>query len=371
MGNPQGFLKIKRKEGPHRPVEERILDYNEVEQELPEDERRLQASRCMDCGVPFCHWACPVANIMPEWQDKLYRGDWKAAYDILHETNNFPEFTGRVCPAPCEASCVLSVNDDAVTIRNNELYVAEKAFKEGYIRPMPPEKRTGKRVAVIGSGPSGLACADILNRLGHTVVLYEAEDSIGGYLRFGIPDFKLEKQIIDRRVDILKQEGLIIKTGIKIGRDIPASELKKEYDAICLTIGAREPRDLIVPGRKLDGIHFAIEYLTQQNKIVRGDTIPEADLIRAYNKHVVVIGGGDTGSDCVGSANRQGAASITQIEVLAKPPDHRTESEPWPLWPKLLKTSSSHEEGCERLWNIQTKKFNRKFSVYCLRLKSS
>ncbi len=357
MGNPRGFLNIKRKEGPYRPVEERILDYNEVEQQLPEHEREMQASRCMDCGVPFCHWACPVSNIMPEWQDKLYHGDWKTAYDILNETNNFPEFTGRVCPALCEASCVLSLDDDAVTIRNNELYVAEKAFKEGYIVPRPPDRKTGKKVAVIGSGPAGLACADLLNRAGHTVVLYEAECSVGGYLRFGIPDFKLEKSIIDRRVNILKKEGLIIKTGVKIGKDIQASELKKEYDAICLAIGAREPRNLMIPGRDLKGIHYALEYLTQQNKIVRGDLISEADLIRAYGKNVVVIGGGDTGSDCVGSANRQGAASITQIEVLPRPPEHRTENEPWPLWPKLLKTSSSHEEGCERMWNILTKKF--------------
>lgn len=357
MGNPRGFLEIRRKDSGYRPVEERIQDYREVEAELPEEIRRQQASRCMDCGVPFCHWACPLANIMPEWQDMIYRGDYKSAYEILQETNNFPEFTGRVCPALCEASCVLSINDDAVTVRNNELFIIEKAFKEGYVTPRPPETRTGKKVAVIGSGPAGLACADVLNKSGHTVVLFEAEDSVGGYLRFGIPDFKLDKSIIDRRVDILQKEGLIIKTGIKVTVDM-LFQLQKEFDAVCITIGAREPRDLDIPGRDLKGIHFAMEYLTQQNKIVRGDIIQDEELIRAYNKRVVVIGGGDTGSDCVGSANRQGAHSITQIEILPKPPEHRTESEPWPMWPKLHKTSSSHEEGCERHWNVLTKKFN-------------
>ena len=357
MGNPRGFLDIRRKESGYRPVEERIQDYREVETELPEEIRKQQASRCMDCGVPFCHWACPIANIMPEWQDMIYRGDYKSAYEILQETNNFPEFTGRVCPALCEASCVLSINDDAVTIRNNELFVIEKAFKEGYVKPRLPETRTGKKVAVIGSGPAGLACADFLNKSGHTVVLFEAEDSVGGYLRFGIPDFKLDKSIIDRRVDILQKEGLIIKTGTKVTGDM-LSRMRNEYDAVCITIGAREPRDLNLPGRELKGIHFAMEYLAQQNKIVRGDNIPEKELIIALNKRVVVIGGGDTGSDCVGSANRQGAHSITQIEILPMPPEHRTESEPWPMWPKLHKTSSSHEEGCERHWNVLTKKFN-------------
>ena len=357
MGNPKGFIEVGRQEAGYRPVEERISDYREVEKQLPEDARRLQASRCMDCGVPFCHWACPVENIMPEWQEMLYRGDWKSAYDILQETNNFPEFTGRVCPAPCEASCVLAINDDAVTIRGNELAVIERAFEEGFVRPRPPEERTGKRVAVIGSGPAGLACADILNRAGHTVVLYEAEDSVGGYLRFGIPDFKLDKRIIDRRVDILRQEGLIIKTGVAVGSDVAVSDIRSDCDALCIAIGARAPRDLNIEGRELEGIHFAMEYLSQQNKIVRGDEIPEDKLIKALDRHVVVIGGGDTGSDCVGSANRQGARSITQLEILPKPSEKRTENEPWPLWPKLLRYSSSHEEGCERMWNVVTKRF--------------
>ncbi|MBN2040905.1 MAG: glutamate synthase subunit beta [Spirochaetes bacterium] len=358
MGDPRGFLNVKRKEAGYRPVEERVQDYREVEVQLPEEERKLQASRCMDCGVPFCHWSCPVSNIMPDWQDKIYRGEWKAAYEILQGTNNFPEFTGRVCPALCEASCVLAINDEAVTIRNNELFVIEKAFELRLVRPVQPEKRTGKKVAVIGGGPAGLACADNLNKAGHSVVIFEAEDSVGGYMRFGIPDFKLEKSIIDRRINLLKEEGIEIKTGIKVGESISASELMREYDAICLAIGAREPRDINVSGRELKGIYFAMQYLSQQNRIVRGDKIPEEELIRAYNKKVVVIGGGDTGSDCVGSANRQGAAYVTQIELLPRPPENRTENDPWPLWAKIIKTSSSHEEGCERMWSIKTRNFS-------------
>ncbi len=356
MGDPKGFLKIKRQEAGYRPVEERVNDYLEVERNLPEDARRQQASRCMDCGVPFCHWACPVSNIMPEWQDRLYHGDWKGAYDILQETNNFPEFTGRVCPAPCEPSCVLAINDDAVTIRQNELAVIEKAFAMGYVKPNPPAVRTGKKVAVIGGGPAGLACAGILNQKGHEVTLFESADGVGGYLRYGIPDFKLNKSIIDRRVNILIEEGLVVKTGITVGKDIPVADIRKEFDAVCIAIGAREPRDLVIPGCELSGIHFALEYLSQQNRIVKGDRIPPEELIMAYDKNVVVIGGGDTGSDCVGTANRQGARSITQMELLPQPPDHRTDREPWPLWPRLLKTSSSHEEGCTRLWNVSTKK---------------
>ncbi|OHD14165.1 MAG: glutamate synthase [Spirochaetes bacterium GWB1_36_13] len=357
MGNPKGFLTIKRKESGYRPVEERLQDYSEVEKELPEKERKDQAARCMDCGVPFCHWACPVGNVMPEWQDMIYKGDWKAAYDILQETNNFPEFTGRVCPALCEPSCVLSVNDDPVTIRQNELAVIEKAFQEGYIKANPPKVRTGKKVAVIGSGPAGLACSDILNKKGHSVTLFEAEDEVGGYLRFGIPDFKLNKKMIDRRVNLLKEEGIEIMTGKTVGKDISIKDLKKKYDAVCITIGAREARDIKIDGRDLKGIHFAMDFLGQQNKIVRGDKIAEAELINALDKSVVVIGGGDTGSDCVGTSNRHGARKVVQIELLPEPPKNRTEKEPWPLWPKILKTSSSHEEGCERMWCISTKKF--------------
>ena len=357
MGDPKGFLNFKRRESGYRPVEERIQDYGEVEKLLPDEQRQAQAARCMDCGVPFCHWGCPVGNIMPEWQDKIFKGEWKEAYEILQETNNFPEFTGRVCPAPCEASCVLSIGDESVTIRQNELAVIERAFQEGFVKPSPPEKRSGKKVAVIGGGPAGLASADILNRAGHSVVLYEGEDSIGGYLRFGIPDFKLDKEVIDRRLAIMETEGITFKTGVWVGKDISIKDLKKEFDAVCITIGARKARDLPIPGRGLNGIHFAMDYLAQQNCIVRGDDISEDDLIMAYNKDVLVIGGGDTGSDCVGSANRQGAHLITQVEIMSQPPKQRTEKEPWPLWPHLMKTSSSHEEGCERMWNVLTKEF--------------
>jgi glutamate synthase (NADPH) small chain len=357
MGDPRGFIKVKRQEAGYRPVEERVNDYSEVEKHLPDDARRMQASRCMDCGTPFCHWACPVSNIMPEFQDRLYRGDWKGAYDILQETNHFPEFTGRVCPALCEASCVLGIGDDAVTIRQNELAVIEKAFALGLVTPQPPAVRTGKTVAVIGGGPAGLAAADWLNKAGHTVTIFESADGVGGYLRYGIPNFKLNKYIIERRVNLLVEEGLIIKTGVTVGKDVPASKLRKEFDAICICIGAREARDLPIEGRNLKGIHLALTYLTQQNRVLKGDTLPEDELIRAYDKNVVVIGGGDTGADCVGTANRQGAKCVIQLELLPKPAEHRTSREPWPLWPKLLKTSSSHEEGCQRLWNVSTKRF--------------
>src|SRR5512137_2174972 len=286
MGDPKGFMHIRRLEAGYRPVEERVNDYSEVEKHLPDDARRLQASRCMDCGVPFCHWACPVSNIMPEWQDRVYRGDWKGAYDILQETNNFPEFTGRVCPALCEASCVLAIGEEAVTIRQNELAVIEKAYSLGLVKPSPPEHRTGKRVAVIGGGPAGLACADLLNRAGHSVTLFEAADGVGGYLRYGIPDFKLNKYIIDRRVNLMVEEGLVIKTGITVGKDIAASAVREEFDAVCITIGSREARDLPIEGRELRGIYPALDYLVQQHRIVQGDRISEDRLINAYDKCV-------------------------------------------------------------------------------------
>lgn len=357
MGDPRGFIKIDRIENRYRPVEERIQDYHEVETQLPEDIRRYQAARCMDCGVPFCHWGCPVGSLIPEWQDKLYQGDWKAAYEILQKTNNFPEFTGRLCPGLCEGACVLDINDDPVTIRANEFAVIERAFEAGYVQPNPPKVRTGKRVAVIGSGPAGLACADSLNKIGHTVMLFEAADAVGGYLRYGVPDFKMEKRFIDRRVTIMQQEGLEIRTGVRVGKDIPAERLLRDFDAVCIAIGARKPRDLPVPGRELNGVYFAMEYLEQQNRVLRGDAIPAADRITAEGKHVVVIGGGDTGSDCVGTANRQGARSVTQIELLPSLPNKRAEHEPWPIYPRLYKSSSSHEEGCERMFNIQTTSF--------------
>ena len=357
MVNPRGFIEIERIENRYRPIRERVQDFNEVETQLPQDMRRYQAARCMDCGVPFCHWACPVGSLIPEWQDKLQQGDWRAAYDILQHTNNFPEFTGRLCPAPCESGCVLGINDDPVTIRENELAVIELAFSKGYVRATPPQQRTGKKVAVIGSGPAGMACADSLNKAGHTVVLYEAADAIGGLLRYGVPDFKLNKGVIDRRVAIMQEEGLIIKTGVKVGHDLPADELLAEFDAVCLTIGARQPRDLPIPGRDLDGIHQALDFLEQQNRVVRGEQVPPDERITAQDRHVLVIGGGDTGSDCVGTAHRQGAKSVTQIEILPEPPHSRAANEPWPLWPKVFKISSSHEEGCERKFNILTKAF--------------
>jgi glutamate synthase (NADPH/NADH) small chain len=358
MGDPEGFLKIKRMESGYRPVEERVNDYREVEMLLPGKQRELQASRCMDCGVPFCHWSCPVSNVMPEWQDMVFRKDWKAAYEILKLTNNFPEFTGRVCPAPCEASCVLSINDEPVTIRQNELAVIEKAFDMGYVKPEPPAHRTGKKVAVIGSGPAGLACADMLNKKGHLVTVFEAADRPGGYLRYGIPDFKLDKKIIDRRIALMMSEGIEFKTRIRAGLDISSLDLCTTYDAVMMAIGAREPRDLNIGGRSLRGIYYAMDYLEQQNRRISGDIIPEDEIIKTIGRKVVVIGGGDTGSDCVGNANRQGAASITQVEILPEPPEHRTDSDPWPLWPKVKKTSSSHEEGCERLWNVKTLSFH-------------
>lgn len=357
MGNPVGFKYIRRKIAGYRPIEERINDYSEVETKLSPSERIRQAERCMDCGTPTCQWGCPVANIMPEWQHYMYTGQWKMAIDNLHSTNNFPEFTGKICPAPCENACVLNIHEEPVTIRENESAVVEKAFEMGYIKPLPPKVRSGKKVAVIGSGPSGLACADLLNKWGHSVILYEKDDAPGGILRYGIPDFKLNKQTIDRRLAILLYEGLNIKANTEVGIDISASELIDSYDAICLAIGAMKPRDLQIEGRELKGIHFAMEYLTQQNKINSGQLVPAYERISARNKHVVIIGGGDTGSDCVGTAIRQKARSVTQIEILPKPPLKRSLNNPWPYWANVLRQSSSHEEGCERKWSLTTKKF--------------
>ncbi|MDR2072566.1 MAG: glutamate synthase subunit beta [Spirochaetaceae bacterium] len=372
MGDPRGFLKIKRKMSGYRPVEERINDYSEVEIRLSDDDRRLQASRCMDCGVPFCHWACPVANLMPEWQDRLFRNDWAGAWAILEYTNPFPEFTGRVCPALCEASCVLGANDEPVTIRQNELAVIEKAFELGFVNPRPPLRRNGKKVAVVGAGPAGLSAAYYLNRRGFAVTVFEGDRKPGGYLRYGIPDFKLDKSFIDRRVSLMDAEGVAFKTNTRIGRGrygfgrpgsggeiIDPRELEGSFDLILLTIGAREPRDLSIPGRELSGIVQALDFLSLQNRAIAGELAggPESESITAYGKQVLVIGGGDTGADCVGTANRQGAKQVTQVEVLSKPPEHRPQEEPWPLWPKVLKTSSSHLEGGERLWSVNTKAF--------------
>jgi len=357
MGDPKGFLKIKKKPAGNRPIHERTDDYSEVEQVLNSEDRQLQASRCMDCGIPFCHWGCPVDNLIPEWNDLLYRGDWRGASERLHHTNNFPEFTGRICPAPCEHSCVLNIDGDPVTIRENEAAIVEKAFAEGYIKPNPPKIRTGKKVAVIGSGPAGMAAADQLNKAGHTVTLFEKDRKAGGLLRYGIPDFKLNKHTIDRRLKIMMAEGIEVKTETEIGKDISGKKIMAKYDALCLAIGAMHPRDLDIEGRDLDGVHFAMDYLTQQNKVNDGAYVAYDNRITAENRHVLVIGGGDTGSDCVGTAIRQGAMSVTQIEILPKPPEKRAGDNPWPYFAKTLKTSTSHEEGCERRWSLSTLRF--------------
>ena len=358
MADPKGFLKIARKEAGNRPLQDRVRDFGEVEQTLNSADRKLQAARCMDCGIPFCHWACPVINVIPEFQDELHKGDWKRASDVLHSTNNFPEFTGRVCPAPCEAACVLTIDKSPVTIRENEGAIAEMAFREGYITARPPVKRTGKKVAVIGSGPAGLACADQLNKEGHLVTVYEKEDAVGGLLRYGIPDFKLNKEVVDRRIQLLIEEGIDFQTDMEAGVNLDIQELVKHYDAVCIAIGAEVPRDLPVEGRDLEGIHYAMDFLRQQNKINQGQDIPYDYLINARDKNVVVLGGGDTGSDCVGTAVRQGAKSITQIEILPKPREVDGKENPeWPYMGKVLKTTTSHEEGCKRLWSLSTRKF--------------
>jgi glutamate synthase (NADPH/NADH) small chain len=358
MGDPKGFIKYKRRTSGYRPVGERVKDFSEVEITLNTDERINQAARCMDCGIPFCHWGCPVSNIIPEFQHLVYKEKWKEAYELLAENHPMPEFTGRVCPAPCEHSCVLNIHQEPVTIRENELAVVEKAFKEGYIVPKPPQKRSGKKVAVIGSGPAGLVAAKELNYDGHLVTVFEQDEAIGGLLRFGIPDFKLNKSVIDRRQKIMEEEGVTFKVNTTVGVDVKGKELMKEFDAIVLAVGAMKPRDLTVEGRELDGIHFAMDFLTQQNKRVRGtyDSSGETE-ISAKDKNVLVIGGGDTGSDCVGTSNRHGAKSVTQIEIMPKPSLERKPDNPWPYYGWTLKTSSSHEEGCERFWNMATQKF--------------
>ena len=356
MGKPTGFMEIGRKEGGYRPVQERIGDYGEVEIALNDDDRKAQASRCMDCGIPFCHWGCTVCSKIPEWQDALYNGNYKEAYELLTSTNAFPEFTGRICPALCEKSCVLNIHNEPVTIRENENAIIEKAFELGYVVPRIPKNRTGKKVAVIGSGPAGLSVADKANQFGHDVTVYEAYDAIGGLLRYGIPDFKLNKKVIDRRQKVMEAEGIKFIVNTKVGVDIKHDELLKKYDAVALAVGAMLPRDLPVEGRDAEGTYFAMEFLKQQNKKIRGEKFDDKERILATGKNVLVIGGGDTGSDCVGTSIRQKANSVTQIEIMPKPPKQRLESNPWPYWPDTLRTSSSHKEGCERRWSLATKR---------------
>lgn len=357
MGNPKAFLTIHRQEAGYRPVEERLGDFSEVEQTLNSSDRRLQASRCMDCGVPFCHWACPIGNKQPEWQDYLYKGQWKEAYQVLEQTCDFPEFTGRICPALCEKSCVLKLSsDEPVTIRENEVAIVEAAFREGFIRPVQPV-RNGRRVAVVGSGPAGLTVANQLNRRGYEVTVFEKDELPGGLLRFGIPNFKLGKNIIDRRIRLMEQEGIRFKVNTMVGKEILAKNIVADFDAVCLAIGAEIPRDLPIEGRNLKGVHFALELLGQQNRLLEGIAIPPKNNINCKGKKVLVIGGGDTGSDCVGTANRHGAASVTQIEIMPKPPVDHNPATPWPLYPQVLKTSSSHEEGCVRRWNLASCRF--------------
>lgn len=369
MAKPTGFIEYSRQPMPKRPVEVRVHDFEHVEQRLPLDQLELQAARCMDCGIPYCHaFGCPISNRIPDFNDMVYRKQWRKALDILHSTNNFPEFTGRVCPAMCEAACTLSLDGQPVTIRQLELEIVERGWEEGWIRPQPPVRTTGLKVAVVGSGPAGLAAAQQLARAGHEVVVFEKAGRIGGIMRYGIPDFKLEKHLIDRRMDQMRAEGVVFETAVDVGRDISARYMKRMFDATVITVGCRKPRDLVVPGRALEGVHFAMDFLTQQNMRVAGDVIADEDEMTAEGKRVVVIGGGDTGADCVGTSIRQGAVDVVQIELLDEPPAERGPDNPWPTWPLVLRTSSSHEEGCERQWSILTKEFaGRDGSVHALR----
>jgi len=355
---PTGFLEYPQEKPPYRQVEERVLDYREVETFLPQDRLEIQAARCMDCGIPYCHaYGCPVKNRIPEWNDMVYRKQWRRALALLHSTCNLPEITGRVCPAPCEPACTLSINLPPVTIRHIELQIVEKGWEEGWIRPEPAPWKTGHRVGVVGSGPAGLAAAQQLARKGHEVVVFERAGRVGGLLRYGIPDFKLEKWVIDRRLEQMRAEEVIFETNVNVGTDVTVRYLQNTLDAVVIAAGATVPRDLPVPGRDLPGIHFAMDFLTQQNMAIGGEKVPEGERITARGKRVVVIGGGDTGSDCVGTSRRQGATEIHQLELLPKPPEERSVYNPWPTWPIIMRTSSSHEEGCNRLWSVLTKEF--------------
>jgi len=361
MGKITGFLEIKREGPARRPVAERIHDWHEVYLPFESEKLQKQGARCMDCGIPFCHQGCPLGNLIPDWNDLVYRDRWREAIDRLHATNNFPEFTGRLCPAPCEGSCVLGINDDPVTIKQVEVGVIEHAFDEGWVVPTPSAVRTGKTVAVVGSGPAGLAAAEQLNRAGHAVTVFEKADRVGGLLRYGIPEFKMEKRFLDRRLRLMEASGIVFKTGVHVGATLPVATLRSEFDAVVIAGGAEWPRDLPIPGRELDGIHFAMDYLTMQNHRSQGDAVPDEGFITARDKHVVIIGGGDTGADCLGTAHRQGARSVTQFEILPRPPQERDAlSNPWPLWPNIFRVSSAHEEGGAREYSINTTHFTGK-----------
>ena len=355
MGKITGFLELQRIQEAMQPTAERVRHYREFTLALADDDAAKQGARCMDCGIPFCQSGCPVHNVIPDWNDLVYRHQWREALDVLHSTNNFPEFTGRVCPAPCEASCTLNINNDPVGIKSIEHFIIDKGWHEGWVVPQPPATKTGKHVAIVGSGPAGMACAQQLARAGHDVVLFEKADRIGGLLRYGIPDFKMEKHLIDRRMAQMSLEGVDFRPNVEVGDDISAAKLLADFDAIVLTGGAEAPRDLDVPGRELAGVHFAMDFLPLQNRVVAGDRM--RDRLLATGKHVVDIGGGDTGSDCVGTSNRHGAASITQFELLPQPPESENKPLVWPNWPIKLRTSSSHEEGCQRDWAVTTKRF--------------
>ena len=358
MGKPTGFMEFGRRPPERRPAADRVNDYREFYHRWPDDAAREQGGRCMDCAVPFCHTGCPLGNVIPEFNHFVYMGDWENALQALLSTNNFPEFTGRICPAPCEASCVLSINSDPVTIEYIEKEISDRGYEKGWIRPQPPAVRTGKKVAVVGSGPAGLAAAQQLNRAGHWVTVFERAEYIGGLLVLGIPDFKLDKEVLRRRLAIMEEEGITFQTGVNVGVDLSADQLLDDFDAICLTCGSTVPRDLPVPGRELDGVHFAMEYLTQQNRLNAGQQVSEEDRLTAEGKRVVILGGGDTGADCLGTAHRQGAELVNQYELLAEPPVNRPANNPWPQWPLILRSSAAHEEGGIRDYGILTKSFS-------------